>query len=469
VHARQGHWRYRAGKFVQRQRTAIAWSAAAIAAAAIVLPAWVDQRWRATREAERAEQVERLIEGLFALPNPRVQPVPLAAATYVDHAAALVRADLQGQPASEARLLTLLGRTYNALGHYQPSVTVLEQALAARRRLFGDGSLEVADTLEWLGQSQHYGGRYRHAETSVREALQIRAHTLGAADPATVRVAIELGDLLHSRGRLAEAEEMLRGAVAALRGQVPTARPDDLGHDSLPRAIRDLANVLRDRGLLAEGAAHYREAIDLFAALHGDASQQVAASKAYYGRLLVMQADYRGAEAVLGQAADTLRRIYDGQHSLVGVAVRNTASLRMAQGDLQEADRLLQESLAIHTAALGEGHPLTARVTAHQAELARKQGRAEEAVRLARQTLETFTRLDLADQPWALEARGTLGEALAAIGDRQAAAAELRRALEAAERQFVAGDARTGRFRAALRTAERTDPTAPIHHDQGEY
>jgi hypothetical protein len=70
-------------------------------------------------------------------------------------------------------------------------------------------------------------------------------------------------------------------------------------------------------------------------------------------------------------------------------------------------------------------------------------------VQLARATLDDFDRLGMPDHPAAIDARATLGEALLATGDRDAAARELRRALADAERQFVPGDARIARLRDA--------------------
>ncbi|MGH9239565.1 MAG: protein kinase domain-containing protein [Vicinamibacterales bacterium] len=450
VRARRGRWTYRAGKFLTRHRVMAGWTAATLVAAAMVLPAWMGQRWRATREAERAEQIERVIGDLFAFASPRVQPAPPLAVTYLDHATHLVRTELRGQAPSQARLLTLLGRVYNALGHYESSIGVLAEALTIRRTHAGAASLETAETLEWLGQSQHYSGQYGPAEVSVREAFSIRRTGLGSGHPDTIRTAIELGDLLHTRGALVEAEQTLRAAVGALRGEAFAARAADLGHDSLPRAIRDLANVLRDRGLLDESAAHYREAISLFRQLHGDPNQQVATSQAYFSRLLIMRAEFAEAESLLAGSIPTLRRVYDGEHPLVAAALRELAFLRIEQGRFAEADALLGDAQRIQRQWLGSEHSMVARASAHQAELARKRGRLPDAVSLARQTLAALERHGMGEHPSAIDARTTLGEALAALGDREAAVRELTAGLAAGERQYVDGDARIQRLRHAL-------------------
>ncbi len=454
---------YRMRKFAARHRVALGWGAAAVAASAVVMPAWTGQRWRAAREAARAEQVEKAIGDLFALPNPRVTPRQPMAVNYLDHAAHLVQTELAGQTRSQGRLLTLLGRSYNALGHYEPSIAVLQRALALREADFGPESAEVAETLEWLGQSQHYAGRYDPAEGSVRRALAIRQLRFGRDDPDTIRTTLELADLLHTRGNLLDAERALRETVMTLRKVAVAPRAEDFGHDSLPRAIRDLANVLRDRGLLDESAALYREAISAFHQLHGAPNQQAATSEVYFSRLLIMRSEFDAADAMLARTIPTLRRIYDGDHALVGIALRNLGYLRIEQGRLDEAAVVLEEAQRIQQRWLGPGHSMISRARTHQAELALRRGRPAGAVPLARQALGEFDELAMADHPSAIDARGTLGEALLALGQLNGAARELREALGRAERQFVAGDRRILRIREALAraTAESRGATSP--------
>ncbi len=442
--------RYRARKFVARHRVGLAWGLALLAVTAIGLPAVAAQRLRTAREAARANQIEGVLASMFGgVFNPRVSPQPPRAVDYVDRAVHMVRTELSAQPATQARLLTMAGRAYNALGHYEPSIEVLEEALALRRAQFEGDHIEVANALEWLGQSQHYFGRYAEAQTSVGQALAIRRLRLGADDPDTIRTTLEAADLLHTRGRLAEAEHMLRDVLATLRSASLDVRAEDLGHDSLPRALRDLANVLRDRGALDEAEGLYREAAAVFRRLHGEPNQQVATTEVYFSRLLVARGEFDKAEEMLARTIPTLRRIYNGDHALVGMALRELGHLRIEQGRASDADALLDEAERVLQKWLKAGHSQP-RTRALQAELARRRGRLPEAVQLAKQTLTEFERLDMADHPAAIDARVTLGEALLALGRRADAARALAQALQDAERQFVAGDARTARIRRLL-------------------
>ena len=439
---------YRARKFVGRRRAALAWSTIAVAIVAVTLPAIIGARLRSAREAARAEQIETILADMFAFASPRVLAPTPTARHYVDHAAALVQQELQGEPASQARLLFKIGDVYNALGEYGAAIETVKGALRLRRELYGSDSLQAAHALATLGLSQHYAGRYDEAEASFLEALGTLRAKSGPTSFETVSAMIEFGDLLHTRGRLVEAEHMLREAVGPLR----TTGPAD-GDEALPRALLYLANVLRDRGSLDESEALFREAIDTFSRVHGRQNQQVAVAQSYFARLLVMRSDFAAAETMLDDALRVLRDTYDGNHPLVGTALRELGYLRIEQGRFAEAASTLDESMRIHQRLLGSHHSLVPRTRAHQAELARRRGSMTEAVSLARQTIDEFARIGLSDHPSAIDVRATLGEALTAIGDRPAAQRELRSALSAAERQFVPGDRRVARLRDALKRA----------------
>lgn len=460
VHAQIDSFGYRTRKFVARRRTALLSSAAIVAIVAAALPAVVSERLRTAREAARAEQVEKLVAEMFAFVSPRVIAQPPKAVHYVDHAARLVRGELKSEPRSQARLLMVIGQVYNAIGAYEASIQVFEESLAARRAVSGGDSIDLADALEWRGISEHYAGRYRAAEASLREALRIRLAQQEANAPETISAMIELGDLLHTRGRLIEAEEVLQDVLDIVRASPVSSGGADAGREplALARALSHLANVLRDRGQLDESAELFREAIYHLRQIHGEPNQQVAATQSYFARLLVMRSDFEDAERILEHATAVLRRIYDGDHPLVGTALREFGYLRIEQGRLAEAETLLNEAQRIQQQLLGSSHSLVPRTRAHQAELARRRGRTSTAVLLARQTLEEFDRLEMSDHPSAIDARATLGEALMTLGQDDAAARELRRALSGGQRQFVRSDRRLTRLRAALARATAGSP-----------
>ena len=460
VRARPGTWAYRTGKLVARHRVGLAAGLAIVAAVAWALATVARQQLEAAREADRAAHMEEVLGNLLSLPNPRAANRPPEARDYADHASRLLLRELAAQPRSQARLLTQAGRLYNALGLYEPSIAVLGRALEIRRHLGRAGfetgaSLETAETLEALAQSQHYASRYQAAETSLRRALGIFRARLGDGHPATLAAAVELGDLLHTRGRLGDAEGVLRRTIVDLRGRADTRALHG-------RALRDLANVLRDRGALHEAGTTYRAAIRVLREVHGDPSQPVAVAELYFGRLLILLGKLSEAEALLTGSLAELRAIYDGDHPLTGTALRNLGDLRTEQGRFAEAQAHLEEALGVYRHWLGAEHGMSARSEGARARLDLRRGCPGEAAHRARSALARFAGLGIPEHPMALEARRTLGQALSALGRPAEAVSQLAHCLAAEERLYVAGDPRAAATRAALAEARaRTAGPAP--------
>ena len=442
IRARGDALPYRVRKFVGRHRIGLGFVAALLLALVIVAPMIAAQRMRTVREQQRARQMEDVLERVFALPNTQMRAGSAATAEFVQHATAVVRSELQGQPASEARMLNTLGTVYNWLGRYDDSLKLLDESLSIREREFGRDSLEVAKSCGWLAQALHYRGHFADAERLLRRAAAIYRDRLGADASETLDIELELGDLLHSRGELAAADEIVRGALARLRASGTHG-------EIMGRALQYYGNILRDEGRLDESAPVFREAIGVFRALSGQLNQ-AAIAELYYGRALIRQRDYAEAERRLLSAQRDLRTIYDGDHPLSVTAFRELGYLRIEQGRYDEAIALLAQSRRLAVALLGPAHPQVARTAVHQAEAERRRGHAAAAVSIAEETLASFARLELSEHPSAIEARITLGQALAALGQRDRARAELQTAYAAASRRFVAGDERTARARAAL-------------------
>jgi serine/threonine-protein kinase len=453
---------YRFRKFVLRRRAPVAAAIAALLVGGATLPGPIADRMRASRETARVAGVERLLASMFASPGTRTTVDSVSALEYVDHAAKLARAELGAMPKSQARIFTGIGRAYGALGHYQRSIEVLEEALALRRTSFGDDSIEVADTLDALGQSRHHLGRLHEAETSLRTALAIRQVRAGATHQATIGTTIELAELLYTRGQLDAAEQMIRGATTALFAEVLEAPDEAPVHEMLPRALRGLANVLRDRGVLGESAALYRDAISMLRQHGREPNAQVAAARVDLSRLMIARSELGRAEAELAEALPALRRAHNGDHPSLGAALRDYAYLRLEQGRFDEAQELLTEAERVHEQWLGRAHPAVPQTRALRAELARRRGDMAAAIDLATNALEQFARFDLPDHPCTIDIRATLAHALIARGEFARANRVLTDALAAAKRLFVSYDPRIARLQASLVRAASARPAAPV-------
>ena len=115
---------YRAGRFVRRHRLSVA----AAAVAVVLLVAWAvtatlqartiaRERDRARAEAVKAEQVKDFVLRLFQNADPSAaRGETLTARELLDRGWAGIEAELAGQPAVQAELLTTVGEIYRELG-----------------------------------------------------------------------------------------------------------------------------------------------------------------------------------------------------------------------------------------------------------------------------------------------------------------------------------------------------------------
>lgn len=443
VQARAGRLPYRARKFVLRHRLAVASAGAILATVIVVAPIATSDRIRAAREQQRARQVEDVLGHLFRMPGaPSLARAP-SASDLVEHATLLVRRDLVGQPRSQARLLTMLGEVYTALGRYDTATAVLEEAQEHRERLFGPGSEDVAHTLLRLGQSHHYAGRYAEAERTIRRAGAIRQDRLGAGHLETLTASLELGDLLHSRGDLLAADGVLRGAIEGLRAAAPAPAVR-------ARALRDHANVLRDRGELAASEARFREALSMLEESEADTALQAAVTDVYFARLLVRQGVFAEADERLARSLHALRLLYDGDHPTTAFALQNIGYLRTAQRRYRDAAARFDDAYRVAVTWLGLEHPLVARIDADRADLAGREGRLGDSLATGARALALFERLGLRHHPAAVDTRIGMGEALLQAGRTPEAAVHLREGTALAQELYAPGDPRIARARQLL-------------------
>ena len=76
---------------------------------------------------------------------------------------------------------------------YAEAEKSLREALEIRRKVFGDSSPEVADTLSSPAQMLSDKGEPRQAEPLIREALAIRRKLYGETHPDIARSIEDLG------------------------------------------------------------------------------------------------------------------------------------------------------------------------------------------------------------------------------------------------------------------------------------
>ncbi len=363
IEARSESTLYRTGKFLRRHRWLVPTGAVAVLFAALFAGSSIRHAARLERErnvareqAERADQVRRLLVDAFRSPDPfdPANPQRGRAITVVeamDIGADRVVRELSDRPAIQASLLDAIVDVYTNLGASPKAVPLARRALALHGRVDGTASRAYREALGRLATSVG-AGHDRAAGDSALVLYRRRLTLVDAARDATAGervmartdVANELADL----GRAREAEPEFRRALAAADSSVPPAQ--------LAATHRGLAGVLQSLGRAADAEPHARQALALDQAAFGEGSANVGMAYESLAENLSELGRNAEAAAEFQRAVDLLRATLGAENTNTVNALNNLALLRRRMGDFVGAERDLRTVLDLHIRTLGPNH-----------------------------------------------------------------------------------------------------------------
>ena len=314
---------YQLKKLIARHRTGFAFAAGVfllLAAFSVFMTFQANriaqQRDRANREAETAKRVSELMADLFEVADPsEARGNSITAREVLDRGAQRIERQLQDQPAVQAALQHTLGRVYANLGLFDQAERLVEAALATRRRVFGEESLEMAES--WydvaflsLGQYRDFGealeaanrslairrrllgddhldvaealygvggahmflGHYESALDAYSEVLAIRKRHLGERHEL---VAVAMGEIGHTQSiflnRFGEGEPLLLRSLEMKRELLGNSHPSTL------ETLTNVANHFLQTGKYEESSNLHREAVSLSKSVLGKTHLQTIA------------------------------------------------------------------------------------------------------------------------------------------------------------------------------------------------
>jgi non-specific serine/threonine protein kinase/serine/threonine-protein kinase len=453
VIARPDSFRYRAGKFVRRNRAIVLAVTLGIAALAGGLATTLWQARIAGIEKQRAErmfndvrelansfifEIEQDIAKLPGSTNVRGKLVSRAT-QYLDRLAHESANDPQLQrelATAYYKLGDVLGRPDAAnLGDTAGSLTSYRKALEMRERLAALNPQDEA-MREVLAETYHrysavlkVKGDYRGALGFDRKALTIREELLRRKPDNRRR--LHLGESYTAVGgslsQLGLWNEVLdfRGKALAIYRQVDQEDKSEASARGLAVAANRMASILSRAGDKQGAIRQYREVLALRTALllrnpnDSDARLNVAGTQTSLGTTLIQAGGHsQEAIAMIGQALATYESVAAGDpkdvrvHSLLSSACMRQAEAFVAAGDVPRAMPLLARSLQLRT-RLSNDSPLNAGAKGQVAEVHASLGAAHEAAGRTRKALEHY-----------LEAQRIAGE-IAKMGRANAVISEI--------------------------------------------
>ncbi len=445
--------RYRAGKFVQRNRRPVL--AAAIAGLALLaLVVFYTVRLTAARNAAEAEtaragRIQQFMQALFEGGDEAVGPADsLRVITLVDRGVQEARA-LDGEPAVQADLYLTLGGIYQKLGNLPRADSLLQAALAQRRALLGPEHPDVAASLTALGLLRLEQADLPEAERLTREGLAMVRRQRGANPESIAAAAKALGQVLTEAGAYDSATAILEEATRLYRtaaAGTPTAElagsyfelanahfhagrydlSDSLNllalgqHRQLygnrhPLVAEDLVNLGAaqfDRGNYAAAEDYDRQALAISRAWYGEDHYRTASHLTMLGRALVFERKDEEAEAVLRQSLAIAERVYGPVHPRVASAVNELSSLALQRDRLDEAAAGFRRMVDIYRAVYHDQHYLIGTAVSNLASVYMAEGENARAEGLFRDAIRRFQETMPANHLYIGIARIKLGRSL---------------------------------------------------------
>jgi eukaryotic-like serine/threonine-protein kinase len=392
LEARPDTLRYRAGKFIGRNRQAVlAGTLAALTVIALVVFFTVrlaGARNAALAQAARAQRIQGFMLNLFNAGDKEAGPSDsLRVVSLLDRGIQEARA-LDREPAVQADLYQTLGGIYEKLGKFDQADTLLRAALDQRRALGGTASADAVESELELGLLRSDQAKLNEAERLVRDGLDKAKRLRPRDDGLVARSMLALGQVLEARGSFASAIAVLEGALAlqpsaasrdqaaildelatnyldtgrydkatALYQRALTMRTQLLGahHPSVAADLLNLAGVQQELQYYGETERLAREALAINQGYYGNDHPVIATNLTVLGRALVFEKRYDEAVAALKQALAIRERVYGPMHPAVADTVNELGGLAYMRDQFDEAEAQFRRMLDIYQ-SIYHGH-----------------------------------------------------------------------------------------------------------------
>ena len=395
---------YEFQKTVRRHKFGFAATAAIILvmAGGIALTAWQAEvargaAKRALAQQARADQVAGFLKDMLKTVGPSVasgRDTTLLREILTNTVSRLDK-EFSDRPDVEADLRFVIGRTYRDLGEYPAAIAMLRRVLELRRKVFGDRSDAVGETLMELAVANGLQGDWAHAERLQREALSIRSETLGPDSPIMADMYNNLGLILQYSGKLRQSSDALHTALA-IKQKILKPPNEKLADAQLNLSLLDY-----ELGDYAEGEQQARIALKAYRDLFGEKLPKDKIGMALHNMAKNLREEGKldEAERAIRDAMSVYNRLYPDGHSFQVEALEDLGLTLQKKGDARGAEAAFRDGVAMGTKVLGKDHPQTLRHMRCLAAVlgANPAGRAE-ADELMEQAMKS-ARATLAKQP----------------------------------------------------------------------
>ena len=350
--ARPDNWRYRAGKFVRRNRRAVSALAVALAVISILTGVFV---WRLNRERQavlaESAQATRLLQftlNLFAGRAGGGPPADLRVTQVLDRGISTAET-LRGDPLRESEILMTLGSVFDKMGDFEKAEQSFHSAWLIRSHLSGPAVVLAAESQIALGSVHCEQDRFDEAEKEVRAGLETLERERNPNDPKVLDGKVSLGHVLLSRGSYVAAIQLLEPVV---KMQQNNASPD------VDRAsgFFELSSAYFYAGKYERAEQYTNSSLLVERSMFGAIHPAVAEDELQLCSIDIERRALTDAERHCRVGVAIQQTWYGPDSPVTASALRTLAGVLQMEGKVAEAKLLLERSLRVNEVNRGEFH-----------------------------------------------------------------------------------------------------------------
>lgn len=306
----------------------------------------------------------------------------------------------------------------------------LQKQLADQEMLHGQMHDSVARVHNEIGSTYYSMGQNRDAFNSYNTALQIGKEALGEQHEFVIDTHYRIGKVLEAlvvdEEKLQEPklhlEETLlmrkqydathrspRSKTGADGEEEAFVRPENTDSMDSTLIYNDMAEEARLSGDFERALPLYMKSIDLRRKKFGDRSPALAPVLINYAELLRQQNQLDAAEGVLNEAMAICIAVYGKEHATSAEVINNLGIIYRQQGDLDKGYALLMAALRLRRGLFGDLDLHVGATLNNIAELLREKKEFQEAINYHHLAIEAFEKTGGETHPGTINAKGNLG------------------------------------------------------------
>lgn len=383
VLARRGRMAYRARRFIQRNRLAVA---AAAGFAVLTVGFAVNRQFELARtqlERDKAQQLADFMSDLFRNADPsRSQGATITVRELLDKGARDVMARTGLDPRLKSSMMLSIGSAYTSLGLAAKATPVLTAASNLET-----GPAERASVLMELAEAYSSAGKYSQSIARDEQALRLLRADGGMHEEQLMRARL---NIINSRVQMADSP--LPPLIADLQAAMASLQRRPAPNANLLLAYQTLGSAYKADGRIDQALSLLAKAVDLSIRLYGADTPDTIAIRKRYAQAMVSVDPAKGA-ALLGALAADYVRIVDNRNTLFHAEVLNDMSVALGRaGKKEQSLAASRQAVATARAAAGTDDRIYLQLAGNLASMLLEQGHDGEAIALLRESLPSMAR-----------------------------------------------------------------------------